>query len=241
MRGSFAVCSVHGQESHGANRRIEGRFNRLGRNGDGVLTAREARGAPQFREIDADNDGKVTPAEVRAWRRAQREESRQPGAMDGELPEDAAHAKSIFRLAYIHKGSLAQAAARSNGLDLYRSDDDAKTWTHRQKLTGPQQHPGHFTRLADGRVLLSYGNRAEPKGVDVRISRDEGETWSEPVRAVDFQGDGGYPSSVPLPDGHVLTAYYASRIAAHRGYHMGVVIWDPAVSFRGIELPGSGR
>lgn len=121
------------------------------------------------------------------------------------------------------------AAARLNGLDLYASDD-AKTWAHRKKLTGPQQHPAHFTRLKDGSVLLSYGNRLDPKGVDVRFSDDQGTTWSEPFRVVDFQGDGGYPSSVQLPDGQVLTAYYAQGIAGHNRYHMGVVIWDAATT-----------
>ena len=119
-------------------------------------------------------------------------------------------------------------AARLNGLDLHTSDDDAKTWAHRMKLTGPSQHPGHFTRLKDGRVLVTYGNRLVPKGVDVRFSNDEGTTWTEPLRVVDFEGDGGYPSSVQLPDGQVLTAYYARRIASHARYHMGVVVWDPA-------------
>jgi len=122
------------------------------------------------------------------------------------------------------------AAARFNGLDLYGSDDDAKTWVHRQKLTGPAQLPAHFTRLKDGSVLLSYGNRLMPKGVDVRFSDDEGTTWSKPFRAVDFQGDGGYPSSVQLPTGQVWPAYYAQRIAGHDRYHMGVVIWDPTTT-----------
>jgi hypothetical protein len=122
------------------------------------------------------------------------------------------------------------AAARLNGLDLYASDDDAKTWAYRKKLTGPQQHPGHFARLKDGRVLLTYGNRLEPRGVDVRFSDDEGSTWTEPFRVVDFQGDGGYPSSVQLPDGRVLTAYYARRIVNHDRYHMGVVVWEPATT-----------
>jgi len=121
-------------------------------------------------------------------------------------------------------------AARLNGLNLYASDDDAKTWSHRKQLTGSQQHPGHFTRLKGGPVLLSYGNRLDPKGVDVRFSDDEGQTWSEPFRVVDFQSDGGYPSSVQLPDGRVLTAYYARRIANHDRYHMGVVVWDPATT-----------
>lgn len=118
-------------------------------------------------------------------------------------------------------------ATRSNGLDLYASDDDAKTWSHRMKLTGEARHPGHITRLADGRLLVSYGNRAEPKGVDVRLSDDEGRTWSEPLRVADFQGDGGYPSSVQLPDGQVLTAFYAQRTPGHPRYHMGVVRWAP--------------
>jgi hypothetical protein len=122
------------------------------------------------------------------------------------------------------------AASRYNGLDLDASGDDAATWQRRQKLTGAQQHPGHFARLKDGRLLLSYGNRVDPKGVDIRFSADEGETWSEPLRVTDFQGDGGYPSSVQLPDGQVLTAFYASRTASHPGYHMGVVVWDPRAS-----------
>ncbi len=114
------------------------------------------------------------------------------------------------------------AATRSNGLDLYASDDDAKSWTHRKKLTGAAQHPGHIMRLADGRLLLTYGNRLDPKGIDMRLSADEGQTWTDPVRVADFHGDGGYPSSVQLPDGQVLTAYYG------RPYHMGVVVWEPA-------------
>lgn len=120
------------------------------------------------------------------------------------------------------------AAARLDGLNLHVSEDDATSWTHRMKLTGPQRHPGHFTRLKDGAVLLTYGNRLDPRGVDVLFSDDEGATWSEPFRVLDFQGDGGYPSSVQLPDGRVLTAYYARRIAGHDRYHMGVASWDPA-------------
>jgi len=136
------------------------------------------------------------------------------------------HEPALFHLG---KGKWL-AAARLNGLDLYVSHDDAKTWAHQSKVTGTQQHPGHIARLKDGRVLLSYGNRLDPKGVDVRFSDDQGKTWSEPFRVVDFLSDGGYPSSVQLPDGQVLTAYYAREIAGHARYHMGVVVWDTAVT-----------
>ena len=138
----------------------------------------------------------------------------------------------IHEPAFVHLGDGRWLlAARLNGLDLYVSKDDGETWALRQKLTDAMQHPGHFVRLSDGMVLLSYGNRQDPKGVDVRVSRDEGETWSRPFRVVDFIGDGGYPSSAQLADGRILTAYYARRVQAHDRYHMGVVVWDPAVTF----------
>ncbi len=119
-------------------------------------------------------------------------------------------------------------AARLNGLDLYVSEDDGKSWRHEGELSGREQHPGHIMRLADGRLLLSYGNRNDnPKGVDVRVSGDEGATWSEPWRVMNWTGDGGYPSTVQLPDGNLLTAYYAQQIEGYANYHMGVVIWTP--------------
>ena len=135
----------------------------------------------------------------------------------------------IYEQALLHLGKGKWlAAARLNGLTLYTSDDDAKIWNLQKTLTDDEQHPGHLTLLKDGRVLLTYGNRVAPKGVDVRFSDDEGDTWSDAFRVVDFQGDGGYPSSVQLSDGRVLTAYYAKQIKGHDGYHMGVVLWDPA-------------
>ena len=153
--------------------------------------------------------------------------SRDDGKTWGEpvqLSKDAViHEPAIFHLG----GGKWLVGARLDGLDLYTSDDDAKTWTCQGELTGRNQHPGHFARLKDGSVLLSYGNRVDPKGVDVRFSDDEGKTWSEPFRVANFPKDGGYPSSVQLPDDRVVTAYYASEAEGHDRYHMGVVIWDP--------------
>lgn len=119
------------------------------------------------------------------------------------------------------------AAARFKDLGLYRSEDDAKTWKYVEAITQNNEFPAHLMRLRDGRILLTYGDRTESKGVEIRLSSDEGQTWSKPIRLLDFQGDGGYPSSVQLPDGNVLTAYYAAGIANHDRYHMGVVTWNP--------------
>lgn len=99
------------------------------------------------------------------------------------------------------------------------------------RLTANAEIPGHITRIKSG-LLLSYGNRNSPRGADVRFGNDDGTTWSEPFRVLDCGGDIGYPSSVQLPDGQGLTAYYAQRIAGHDKYHMGVVVWDSETTRR---------
>ncbi|AQQ09099.1 FG-GAP repeat containing protein [Sedimentisphaera cyanobacteriorum] len=58
-----------------------------------------------------DGDGKITPDESRNRRWKQRRRIRQPATMNGALPESSANVETIFRPAYIHKGSLAQASA----------------------------------------------------------------------------------------------------------------------------------
>ena len=46
--------------------------------------------------------------------------------------------------------------------------------------------------------------------------------------SVNLEGttDGGYPSTVQLPDGSLVTAYYSNGVTQHRRYHMGVVRWE---------------
>ena len=103
-------------------------------------------------------------------------------------------------------------------VQLYASADDGRTWVHRMGLSPSYCHPGHLLLLRDGRILLSYGNRTKRPGVEVRYSNDEGITWSESRRLSQI---GGYPSSVQLADGQLLTAYYT----ADSECHMGVVLW----------------
>ncbi len=113
-------------------------------------------------------------------------------------------------------------------IELFDSEDDGRTWRRRFALTQPGQITGHLTRLADGRVLLSYGNRNRNNyGVDARVSDDEGKTWSPPFRlAHSPYSDSGYPASVPLPGGLVVTAYY-TKLSSDFHYEMRVVRWDP--------------
>jgi hypothetical protein len=112
--------------------------------------------------------------------------------------------------------------------NLFRSEDDGRTWTHQGPITGRNEINAHLLRLKDGRLLLSYGTRVKGEfGVLARTSRDEGRSWSTPVRLVhSLSWDCGYPSSVQLPDGKIVTAYYSKTVENHHRYHMGVALWD---------------
>ncbi len=154
---------------------------------------------------------------------------------DGEswgTPVSLSDTLGFNETALLHQGDgqwLAAARYQSEGLVVYHSEDDAKTWECRSKPTGKLMHPAHLLRLADGGLVLSYGNRNALKGVEVLFSDDEGHTWGKPYRVLDAgRGDIGYPSSVQRKDGCILTAYYANSVPGIGGYHMGVVVWDPA-------------
>jgi hypothetical protein len=61
-------------------------------------------------------------------------------------------------------------------------------------------------------LLCSYGYRREPFGVRACVSEDQGATWKIEQEIV-LRDDGGsrdlgYPSSVQLADGTLVTVYY---------------------------------
>lgn len=123
------------------------------------------------------------------------------------------------------------AASRSHGdghLALFVSEDEGKHWARSGLLTLPGHHPAHLLEMADGRILLTYGIREKGHhGIGYRTSGDEGRTWSRPTRILNLEEttDGGYPSTVQLADGTLLTAYYGNRVPQHQRYHMGAVRW----------------
>ncbi len=134
------------------------------------------------------------------------------------------------------------ALPHGSGEILIRSNDEGKTWSE-PKLISPQgQENAHLLELADGRLLCSFTSRIPGLfGVVLRLSSDGGKTWSIPVVLISspardwHKTDCGYPSSVQLADGSILTAYYfgpkrpewaAHSLPWHPRYHMGVAKWD---------------
>ncbi len=88
------------------------------------------------------------------------------------------------------------------------SNDGGATWSPPRSI-GVWGYPSHLMKLQDGRLLMSYGHRRPPRGNQARISDDEGRTWSEPIiLSGDGVGDIGYPSTVQLDDGSLVTVWY---------------------------------
>ncbi len=91
------------------------------------------------------------------------------------------------------------------------SADGGKTWSEPHSI-GVWGLPSFLTKLRDGRLLMTYGHRRVPFGNQARISADHGRTWSEPliIYSDGVTGDLGYPSTVELDDGTLLTVWYES-------------------------------
>jgi hypothetical protein len=92
------------------------------------------------------------------------------------------------------------------------SRDGGKTWTTPHAI-GVWGLPSHLLRLRDGRLLMTYGHRRQPFGNQARVSADGGQSWSDPIviSADGVTQDLGYPSTVELRDGSLLSIWYELR------------------------------
>ena len=99
------------------------------------------------------------------------------------------------------------------------SDDGGRTWTetHETPLMG---YPPHLVLLANGDVLASYGRRVSPMGQIACLSHNGGMTWDVENKIV-LRDDApemdlgwppgwdlGYPATLELEPGELLTVYY---------------------------------
>ena len=96
---------------------------------------------------------------------------------------------------------------------LYQSEsfDGGKTWTTPvQILPEGEGAPSHILKHSSGALICAYGHRRSPNGIKVMISRDGGNTWGEGEYLYRHPTtyDLGYPSTVELSDGSLLTVFY---------------------------------
>lgn len=127
------------------------------------------------------------------------------------------------------------AGLRNHGVDhaiwTTYSDDDGKTWAPVQK-SAMIGHPADIIELSDGRLMMSYGIRTgphtRPGGIRACFSNDKGKTWDisteVQIRNDFINWDTGYPESLELADGRVLTVYYYNLFGK---YFLGGTYWKP--------------
>jgi hypothetical protein len=89
------------------------------------------------------------------------------------------------------------------------SSDGGKTWSRAEPFDFHGSPPHVFVH-SSGAIVAVYGFRQEPYGERAMISRDGGRSWKYHyiIRDDGPDGDLGYPASVELADGSILTVYY---------------------------------
>ncbi len=93
---------------------------------------------------------------------------------------------------------------------LSRSTDGGKTFSAPQP-TGWEGMPAHIFVTSKSEVILAYGVRLGARiGIRVRVSRDNGYTWSEELVLRDdgLDWDLGYPTTTENASGELVTVYY---------------------------------
>lgn len=123
--------------------------------------------------------------------------------------------------AILPNGTMVAAARSFKNLNtaILFSKDMGRTWSKPVPVTRYLEHPADLTVLQSGKLLLTFGRRLPPMGCGLLLSDDFGNTWNHD-REVLLAGDGlpglnrgdvGYPSTVQLDNGNIVTIlYYAN-------------------------------
>ncbi len=93
------------------------------------------------------------------------------------------------------------------------SFDEGKSWSAPKQIIGDDSGaPAHLFRHSSGLLISTFGRRSYVCGIRAIISRDNGESWGEEYiiyENPDTDDDLGYPSTIELHDGTLLTAFYS--------------------------------
>ena len=117
---------------------------------------------------------------------------------------------------HVHGGRLtARLRPKHDGEDadhmvLVESHDDGFTWTEPRDFLDYSRVHAELVKLKDGRLLSCYAAYHLPLGVFAVLSEDNGRTWSTdtPIQlAISTRVYTGWPTSVQLDDGSIVTMY----------------------------------
>ena len=89
--------------------------------------------------------------------------------------------------------------------------DNGVTWSKpKQIVRDDSGAPGHLFLHSSGVLISTFSHRSRPYGIWAIFSEDNGETWSD--ESIIHHGydtdDLGYPSTIELDDGSLITAFY---------------------------------
>lgn len=108
------------------------------------------------------------------------------------------------------------------------SDDMGYTFSRPvQLLSNKGGSPAHLLVHSGGALLSVYGYREQPFGIRAMVSYDNGESWDTDNVLLDAEPspDLGYPCSVELRDGNILTVFY-SREGKNGASVIKQVVWS---------------
>jgi len=96
------------------------------------------------------------------------------------------------------------------------SEDYGKSWSKPIQID-IWGYPPHMLKLTDGRILCTVGHRKDPYSIRGFLSDDNGLTWNTDNMFTlyewndDDRPDMGYPVSLEVASGEILTVFYCSR------------------------------
>ncbi len=105
------------------------------------------------------------------------------------------------------------------------SDDDGETFTE-LKPTGINGAPPHLLEAGD-KLIMTYARREKPFGIRAAVSTDRGETFTETYVITDDgkNWDLGYPSTIKLKNGELLTAFYSRCFDGSENAGVEIITW----------------
>lgn len=106
------------------------------------------------------------------------------------------------------------------------SEDGGRSFSKPEQLLDTKGgSPAHLLEHPGGTLISVYGYRNEPYGVRAMFSRDGGRTWDKDytLYAEGLSADIGYPASVVLKDGRILTVFYENTGS---GAVISSLVWE---------------
>lgn len=91
------------------------------------------------------------------------------------------------------------------------SDDNGVTWSKPVQIVRDDSGaPAHIFRHSSGVLISTFSHRSKPYGIWAVFSEDNGEIWSDEFVIAEGRDtdDLGYPSTIELDNGELITVYY---------------------------------